>query len=77
MAQGRSTKIISMIPWIQTSRWSIKNSLSERVRGSETCTRGESAGAAPLLLVETTPGQGFRVWGLGFGVWGLGFEVGG
>jgi len=28
MAQGRSTKIISMIKWIWTSRWSIKNSLS-------------------------------------------------
>ena len=29
MAQGRSTKIISMIKWIRTSRLSIKNSLSE------------------------------------------------
>ena len=28
MAQGRSTKIISMIKWIRTSRLSIKNSLS-------------------------------------------------
>jgi len=28
MAQGRSTEIISMIKWIQTSRLSIKNSLS-------------------------------------------------
>ena len=28
MAQGRSTKIISMIKWIQTSKLSIKNSLS-------------------------------------------------
>ena len=28
MAQGRSTKIISMIGWIRTSRLSIKNSLS-------------------------------------------------
>ena len=27
MAQGRSTKIISMIKWIRTSRLSIKNSL--------------------------------------------------
>ena len=26
MAQGRSTKIISMIKWIQTGRFSIKNS---------------------------------------------------
>jgi len=29
MAQGRSTKIVSMIKWIRTSRLSIKNSLSE------------------------------------------------
>ena len=28
MAQGRSTKIISMIKWIRTNRLSIKNSLS-------------------------------------------------
>ena len=28
MAQGRSTKIISMIRWIRTSRLSMKNSLS-------------------------------------------------
>ena len=29
MAQGRSAKIIPMIKWIQTSRLSIKNSLSD------------------------------------------------
>ena len=29
MAQGRSTKIITMIKWIRTIRLSIKNSLSE------------------------------------------------
>ena len=29
MAQGRSTKIISTIKWIQTGRLSIKNSLSK------------------------------------------------
>ena len=28
MAQGRSTKIISMIKWFRTSRLSIKNSFS-------------------------------------------------
>ena len=28
MAQGRSTKIISIIKWIRTTRLSIKNSLS-------------------------------------------------
>jgi len=31
MAQGRSTKIISMIKWIRTSRLSIKNPLSLHV----------------------------------------------
>jgi len=30
LAQGRSTKIISMIKWIRTSRLSIKNSLFKR-----------------------------------------------
>ena len=30
MAQGRSTKIISMIRWVRTSRFSIKKSLYER-----------------------------------------------
>jgi len=30
MAQGRSTKIISMIKWIRTSKLSIKNSLCSR-----------------------------------------------
>ena len=33
-AQGRSTKIISMIKWIRTSRLSIKNSLSQFVRAA-------------------------------------------
>jgi len=31
MAQGRSTKIITMIKWIRTSRLSIKKSLSRNV----------------------------------------------
>ena len=30
MAQGRSTKVISMMKWIRTRRLSIKNSLSEQ-----------------------------------------------
>jgi len=33
MAQGRSTKIISMNKWIRTSRLSIKNSLSLHTPG--------------------------------------------
>ena len=34
MAQGRSTKIMSMIKWIRTGRSSIKNSLSN-MQGSQ------------------------------------------
>ena len=33
MAQGRSSKIISMIKWIRTSRLSVKNCLSARPLG--------------------------------------------
>ena len=33
MAQGRSTRIISMIKWIRTSRMSIEKSLSLQYRG--------------------------------------------
>ena len=36
MAQGRSTKIISMMKWIRTSRLSIKNFLSNRYGASVT-----------------------------------------
>ena len=43
MAQGRSTRIISMIKWIRTSRLSIKNSL---------CWLGN---LDVLLAVEKTP----------------------
>jgi len=57
MAQGRSTKIISMIKWIRTSRLSVKNSLS-------------CAAAAPPS--PTAPGLAFKVWRLAFGVWRLG-----
>ena len=47
MAQGRSTKIISMIQWIRTSRLSIKNSLS---RGRCMVLLGKSEGARVLIL---------------------------
>ena len=41
MAQGRSTKIISMIKWIWTIRLSIKNYLSLAVKGaSPSCATG-------------------------------------
>ena len=43
MAQGRSSKIISMIDWIRTSRLSIKNSLS----------KGAYLSGAPLEMAAT------------------------
>jgi len=45
MAQGRSTKIISMIQWIRTSRLSIKKSLPEAGSDSEESTREEEGGS--------------------------------
>ena len=62
MAQGRSTKIISMIKWIRTSRLSIKNSLSltrplpskegttEHVLRTFTCTPGPESGLDCLMF---------------------------
>ena len=41
MAQGRSTKIISMIKWIRTSRPSIKNSVSRCTGPPEAAGTGE------------------------------------
>ena len=46
MAQGRSTKIISMIEWIRTSRLSIKNSLTH--------------GAAPGSRRQVRQGRGME-----------------
>jgi len=75
MAQGRSTKIMSMIKRIQTSRFSINNSLTLQGVGLR--------GRLPQRRVFTL---GFEVWGLGLNVdglvisvWGLelGFEFGG
>jgi len=54
MAQSRSTKIISMIKWIRTSRLSMKKSLS---RVSVECL---------VFGVEGSSGIGFGVQGLGF-----------
>jgi len=61
MAQGRSTKIISMIEWIRTSRLSIKNSLwqvcssgaggqgGEREAGTNSKTRRAVQAGADLM----------------------------
>ena len=53
MAQGRSTKIILMIKWIRTSRLSIKNSLSEKIRSVQAVAREvqEELDAAVLVQV--------------------------
>ena len=64
MAQGRSTKIITMIQWIRTSRLSIKNSLSGRHPGYGTLAaktdikrggscQGLSAAADPKQLLKS------------------------
>ena len=49
MAQGRSTKIITMVKWIRTSRLSIKNFLSETPHNLKT-------------LVDCEPSTGLGVW---------------
>ena len=70
MAQGRSTKIISMIKWIRTSRLSIKNSLSAVFR-RHTCNRENSCGSPCVSLAESeSKGHLWQqqVLGLGFGV---------
>ena len=70
LAQGRSTKIISMIKWIRTSRLSIKNSLSgvwglERPAERLWCLA--SGVADRVWCVES--GVAERVWCLESGVW--------
>ena len=58
MAQGRSTKIISMIKWIRTSRLSIKNSCSRRRQGrprATGCTSPSLIGFVDLLNRIGTP----------------------
>ena len=68
MAQGQSTKIISMIKWIWTSKLSIKNYLSFLVRiwGSGGGVQGSG------LRVQ---GSGCRVQGTGYRVQGAGSRV--
>ena len=56
MAQGRSTKIISMMKWIRTSRLSMKNSLSLKERALHLVVGAQGAdlchGRVPLRLVR-------------------------
>ena len=73
MAQGRSTKNISMIKWIRTSRLSIKNSLSA---GSDLDVKAHRLVHIVLLPLDLEPevqGLRFMVHGLGLRVWSLGF----
>jgi len=72
MAQGRSTKIISMIKWIRTSRLSIQNSLSlesGRSRAELASGTGETSRSAfprsawkalPRAMVETVHMNGLK-----------------
>jgi len=53
MAQGRSSKIISMIKWIWTIRLSIKNSLSVHTAGCE-----RFLGQVNLLAINADGGGG-------------------
>ena len=72
MAQGRSTKIISMITWIRTSRLSIKNSLSLSACGGLGCVvygsgfvPGSGGGRDEVFGGLSV---GLQVQGFGFGV---------
>ena len=60
MAQGRSTKIISMTKWIRTSRLSTKNSLLVEVRDSlvvEVGVEGAVSEEAPRVHHFHLPGE--------------------
>ena len=78
MAQGRSTKIISMIKWIRTSRLSINNSLpgaralarKGRVGKGEGIPKGRVGGPAPRLQAgESGECLAFMVYGGEFRVY--------
>ena len=61
MAQGRSTKIISIIKLTRTSRLSRKNSLSNRCSGAYNGAEGVRAGVGLAAAQEAMPGVSFRV----------------
>ena len=67
MAQGRSTKIISVIKWIQTSMLSMNKSLAGVLQLNQH--------RVTSLAVLGVQGAGFRVQGSGFGVEGCGLRV--
>jgi len=75
MAQGRSTKIISIIKWTRAKTLSMKNSLSNRNSGAYNGVEGVRAGVGLAAPQEAMPGFGFRVSGSGFRVQGLEFRV--
>jgi len=56
VAQGRSTKTISMIKWIRTSRLSIKNSPSLLMQGGAPCLK-KATGEQTFSGEEFNPGE--------------------
>ena len=76
MVQGRSTKIISMIKLIQTSRLSIKNSLLRVgcVSRFEVQIEVEGVGHPAQLKRCRTERAGSRVVGVGYVFWGQGMQ---
>ena len=87
VAQGRSTKIISMIMWTRTSRLSIKISLSHHLYGiahvrlSAPVNWKDFRGNTSLAMIHSpkfsTPAlsERHRVWGFWLLFWGLGCLV--
>ena len=76
MARGRSTKVISVIKWIRTSRLSKKKTLSAV---EEKCWRRRRCGRRCGFWTPSNPrvqvvGFGFWVFGLWFRVSGFGFR---
>ena len=57
MAQGRSTKIISMIKWIRTSGLSIKKSFSLRPSGKHLQGTGDASYVLTNYQLEITANQ--------------------
>ena len=80
MAQGRSTKIVSMIKWIWTSRLATKNSLSlwawgSGFRVSRSVIRFPGTGFRVPVFGSRGPFLKFRVPGFGFLVSGFAFCI--
>ena len=65
MAQDRSTKILSTIKWIRTSRWSIQKSLSLHIREGVQRRHGRAMRCVPhpcaaVIHLKTRSGVGGR-----------------